>query len=176
MDAAIGALNFTRWLDEYSVAGRMVLAFFNGMATGTDWMSTASFISMAGQIWLLRYDGLAYIMGWTGGYVLLTMLFAPYIRKCGQFTTPDFVATRFGEHPRAARLTGAVCAIIVSFAHVVAQVTGVRLTMSRICGLPYEIGAFVGPRGGCWSAPAWGELEHLGPSGAALTEPPAGDH
>jgi cation/acetate symporter len=63
MDAAIGALNFTRWLDEYSVAGRMVLAFFNGMATGTDWMSTASFISMAGQIWLLRYDGLAYIMG-----------------------------------------------------------------------------------------------------------------
>ncbi|MCL6647428.1 MAG: cation acetate symporter [Chloroflexi bacterium] len=147
MYAVIGVLNFTRRLDEYYVAGRVVPAFFNGMATGADWMSAASFISMAGQIWLLGYDGLAYIMGWTGGYVLLVMLFAPYIRKFGQFTIPDFVAARFGEHPRAARLTGAVCAIIVSFAYVVAQVTGVGLIMSRIFGLPYEIGVFVGLSG-----------------------------
>ena len=72
-------------------------AFFNGMATGADWMSAASFISMAGTIWLLGYDGLAYIMGWTGGYVILALFFAPYIRKFGQFTIPDFVAARFAE-------------------------------------------------------------------------------
>src|SRR6266536_676237 len=92
--AVIGILNFTKRLDEYYVAGRKVPAFFNGMATGADWMSAASFISMAGSIWLLGYDGLAYVMGWTGGYVILALFFAPYIRKFGQFTIPDFVAAR----------------------------------------------------------------------------------
>src|ERR687897_1667193 len=111
----IGVLNFTRKFDEYYVAGRRVPAFFNGMATGADWMSAASFISMAGTIWLLGYDALAYIMGWTGGYVILALFFAPYIRKFGQFTIPDFVAHRFPERGGASRLVAAICAIIASF-------------------------------------------------------------
>jgi cation/acetate symporter len=145
--AVIGILNFTRKLDEYYVAGRKVPPFFNGMATGADWMSAASFISMAGTIWLLGYDGLAYVMGWTGGYVLLALLFAPYIRKFGQFTIPDFVATRFGEHATTARVVGAICAIIVSFTYVTAQVTGVGIIMSRLIGVEYHIGVFIGLSG-----------------------------
>jgi cation/acetate symporter len=143
----IGVLNFTRKLDEYYVAGRKVPPFFNGMATGADWMSAASFISMAGTIWILGYDGLAYVMGWTGGYVLLALFFAPYLRKFGQFTIPDFVATRFAEHARGARIVGAICAIIVSFTYVTAQVTGVGIIMSRLVGVPYEVGVFVGLSG-----------------------------
>src|SRR5688572_25686444 len=117
------------------------------MATGADWMSAASFISMAGTIWLLGYDGLAYVMGWTGGYVLLALFFAPYLRKFGQFTIPDFVATRFAEHAKGARITGAVCAIIVSFTYVTAQVTGVGIIMSRLVGVDYGVGVFVGLSG-----------------------------
>ena len=147
MYAVIGILNFTRKLDEYYVAGRKVPPFFNGMATGADWMSAASFISMAGTIWLLGYDGLAYVMGWTGGYVLLALLFAPYIRKFGQFTIPDFVATRFAERAKAARITSAVCAIIVSFTYVTAQVTGVGIIMSRLIGVEYHFGVFIGLSG-----------------------------
>jgi len=147
MYAVIGVLNFTRKFDEYYVAGRKVPPFFNGMATGADWMSAASFISMAGTVWLLGYDGLAYIMGWTGGYVLLALFFAPYIRKFGQFTIPDFVATRFAEHGRAIRLVAAICAIIVSFTYVTAQIVGVGLVMSRLIGIPYNIGVFVGLSG-----------------------------
>src|SRR5687768_1127950 len=147
MYAVIGVLNFTRKLDEYYVAGRKVPPFFNGMATGADWMSAASFISMAGTIWLLGYDGLAYVMGWTGGYVLLALFFAPYIRKFGQFTIPDFVATRFAERAKAARITSAVCAIVVSFTYVTAQVTGVGIIMSRLVGVEYHIGVFVGLSG-----------------------------
>jgi cation/acetate symporter len=146
----IGVLNFTRKLDEYYVAGRKVPPFFNGMATGADWMSAASFISMAGTIWILGYDGLAYVMGWTGGYVLLALFFAPYLRKFGQFTIPDFVATRFAEHAKAARVVGAICAIcaiIVSFTYVTAQVTGVGIIMSRLVGVSYEVGVFVGLSG-----------------------------
>uniref|UniRef100_A0A831X1Y8 Cation acetate symporter n=2 Tax=Thermorudis TaxID=1649508 RepID=A0A831X1Y8_9BACT len=145
--AFIGILNFTRRLDEYYVAGRRVPAVFNGMATGADWMSAASFISMAGTLWLLGYDGLAYIMGWTGGYVLLALLFAPYIRKFGQFTIPDFVAARFAEREKLARLVAAICAIIVSFTYVTAQVTGVGIIMSRFFGLDYRVGVFVGLAG-----------------------------
>jgi cation/acetate symporter len=147
MYAVIGILNFTRKLDEYYVAGRKVPPFFNGMATGADWMSAASFISMAGTIWLLGYDGLAYVMGWTGGYVLLALLFAPYIRKFGQFTIPDFVATRFAERAKAARITSAICAIIVSFTYVTAQVTGVGIIMSRLIGVQFEVGVFIGLSG-----------------------------
>ena len=147
MYAVIGILNFTRKLDEYYVAGRKVPPFFNGMATGADWMSAASFISMAGTIWLLGYDGLAYVMGWTGGYVLLALLFAPYIRKFGQFTIPDFVATRFAERAKAARITSAVCAIVVSFTYVTAQVTGVGIIMSRLIGVEYHFGVFIGLSG-----------------------------
>jgi cation/acetate symporter len=145
--AVIGILNFTKRLDEYYVAGRKVPAFFNGMATGADWMSAASFISMAGSIWLLGYDGLAYVMGWTGGYVLLALFFAPYIRKFGQFTIPDFVATRFAERARAVRLVAAICAIIASFTYVTAQVTGVGLIMARFVGVDYNVGVFLGLSG-----------------------------
>jgi cation/acetate symporter len=143
--AVVGILSRTKVLDEYYVAGRQVPALFNGMATGADWMSAASFISMAGTLWLLGYDGLAYIMGWTGGYVLLALLFAPYIRKFGQYTIPDFVGARYtGSH---ARVVSALAAILVSFTYVTAQVTGVGLIMSRIVGVDYNLGVVIGLAG-----------------------------
>jgi cation/acetate symporter len=145
--AVVGILNFTKRFDEYYVAARKVPAFFNGMATGADWMSAASFISMAGSIWLLGYDGLAYIMGWTGGYVLRALFFAPYIRKFGQYTSPDYVAARFAERANAARLVAAICAIVASFTYVTAQVTGVGLIMSRFFGVDYNVGVFLGLSG-----------------------------
>jgi cation/acetate symporter len=130
----IGIATRTKVLDEYYVAGRSVPAIFNGMATGADWMSAASFLSMAGQVYGLGYDGLAYIMGWTGGYVLLALLFAPYIRKFGQYTIPDFVGARYGSN--LARTVAAIMAIITSFTYVTAQVVGVGLVMSRIITVP----------------------------------------
>ncbi len=143
--AVIGIMSRTKVLDEYYVAGRSVPAIFNGMATGADWMSAASFISMAGSLWLLGYDGLAYIMGWTGGYVLLALLFSPYIRKFGQYTIPDFVGARYGGS--AARTVAAIAAIIVSFTYVTAQVVGVGLIMSRFVGVSYEWGVVLGLAG-----------------------------
>jgi cation/acetate symporter len=143
--ATIGVLSRTKALDEYYVAGRSVPAVFNGMATGADWMSAASFIGMAGTLWLTGYDGLAYIMGWTGGYVLLALLFAPYIRKFGQYTVPDFVGARYGGN--AARVVAAACAIIVSLAYVTAQVVGVGLIMQRFVGVDYSIGVILGLSG-----------------------------
>ncbi|WP_299645092.1 sodium:solute symporter family protein [uncultured Chloroflexus sp.] len=143
--ATIGILSRTKALDEYYVAGRNVPAVFNGMATGADWMSAASFISMAGTLWLLGYDGLAYIMGWTGGYVLLALLFAPYLRKFGQYTIPDFVGARFGGN--TARVVAAICAIIVSLTYVTAQVVGVGLIMQRFVGVDYTIGVVLGLSG-----------------------------
>ncbi len=143
--ATIGILSRTKVLDEYYVAGRNVPAVFNGMATGADWMSAASFISMAGTLWLLGYDGLAYIMGWTGGYVLLALLFAPYLRKFGQYTIPDFVGARVGGN--AARVVAAICAIIVSLTYVTAQVVGVGLIMQRFVGVDYTIGVILGLSG-----------------------------
>lgn len=143
--ATIGILSRTKALDEYYVAGRNVPAVFNGMATGADWMSAASFISMAGTLWLLGYDGLAYIMGWTGGYVLLALLFAPYLRKFGQYTIPDFVGARFGGN--TARVVAAICAIIVSLTYVTAQVVGVGLIMQRFVGVDYTIGVILGLSG-----------------------------
>lgn len=143
--ATIGIISRTKLLDEYYVAGRRVPGIFNGMATGADWMSAASFISMAGTLWLLGYDGLAYIMGWTGGYVLLALLFAPYIRKFGQYTIPDFVGARFGGNK--ARVVAAIAAIIVSFTYVTAQVTGVGVIMSRFVGVDYTWGVVIGLSG-----------------------------
>jgi cation/acetate symporter len=143
--ATIGILSRTKALDEYYVAGRNVPAVFNGMATGADWMSAASFISMAGTLWLTGYDGLAYIMGWTGGYVLLALLFAPYLRKFGQFTIPDFVGARFGGN--TARVVAAVCAIVVSLTYVTAQVVGVGIIMQRFVGVDYRIGVVLGLSG-----------------------------
>jgi cation/acetate symporter len=143
--AGIGIMSRTKHPDDYYVAGRNVPAIANGMATGADWMSAASFISMAGTLWLLGYDGLAYIMGWTGGYVLLALLFAPYIRKFGQYTIPDFVGARYEGN--AARVVAACAGILVSLTYVTAQVVGVGLIMSRLVGLSYEWGVVVGLMG-----------------------------
>jgi cation/acetate symporter len=140
--AGIGIVSGTKNLDEYYVAGRAVPAIANGMATGAEWMSAASFISMAGTLWLLGYDGLAYILGWTGGYVLLALLFAPYIRKFGQYTIPDFVGARYEGD--TARVVAALAAILISFTYVTAQVVGVGLIMSRLVGVSYPVGVLIG--------------------------------
>jgi cation/acetate symporter len=143
--AAIGIMSRTAKVSEYYVAGRQVPAFFNGMATGSDWMSAASFISMAGAIYGLGYDGLAYVMGWTGGYVLLAVFLGPYLRKFGQYTIPDFLGARYGGN--AARTIGLVAAITASFTYLIAQVTGVGIITSRFLGLDFNVGVFVGLAG-----------------------------
>ncbi len=143
--AFIGIISRTAKVSEYYVAGRSVPAFFNGMATGSDWMSAASFIGMAGTIYGLGYDGLAYIMGWTGGYVLLAVFLGPYLRKFGQYTIPDFLGARFGGN--AARSIGIVAAITASFTYLIAQVTGVGIIMSRFLNLDFGVGVFVGLAG-----------------------------
>jgi cation/acetate symporter len=140
--AVIGIASRAHSLDEYFVAGRRIPAFFNGMAISADWMSAASFISMAGTLWLLGYEGLAYILGWTGGYVLLALLLAPYLRKFGQFTIPDFIAARYDGN--AARIVAAVIGIIISFTYVTAQVTGIGIIMSRFLGVHYLPGVLIG--------------------------------
>ncbi len=140
--AVIGVANRAHTLDDYFVAGRRIPAFFNGMAIGADWMSAASFISMAGTLWLLGYEGLAYIMGWTGGYVLLALLVAPYLRKFGQYTVPDFVAARYDGN--RARVVAAIIGVIISFTYVTAQVTGIGIIMSRFLGVNYLAGVLIG--------------------------------
>jgi len=119
-----------------------VPAFFNGMATGSDWMSAASFISMAGALSAQGFSGLAYVMGWTGGYLLLAVFLGPYLRQFGRYTIPDFLGARFGGH--APRIVGVVAAILASFTYLIAQVTGVGLIVSRFVGLDFNIGVFVG--------------------------------
>ncbi|HMW19047.1 MAG TPA: cation acetate symporter [Accumulibacter sp.] len=143
--ATIGVLARTASLSEYYVAGRRVPAVFNGMATGADWMSSASFMGLAGMLYLAGYQGLAYVMGWTGGYVLVALLLAPYLRRFGQFTIPDFLAARYGGN--AARLIGVFATVLASFVYVVAQIYGVGLITSRFVGLQFEVGVFVGLAG-----------------------------
>jgi cation/acetate symporter len=140
--AVIGIWSRTTDLSEYYVAGRRVPAFFNGMATGADWMSAASFVGMAGSLYLEGYDGLAWVMGWTGGYVLVAVFLAPYLRKFGQFTIPDFLGERYGGN--LARTIGIVCAITASFTYVVAQIFGVGIITSRLLDLDFNVGVFVG--------------------------------
>jgi len=140
--AGIGIMSRTVDAAEYYVAGRRVPAFFNGMATGADWMSAASFIGMAGTLYLSGYDGLAFVMGWTGGYCLVAFLLAPYLRKFGQFTIPDFLGERYGGN--VIRAVGIFAAILCSFTYVVAQIYGVGLITSRFTGLEFGIGVFVG--------------------------------
>ncbi|WP_019560209.1 sodium:solute symporter family protein [Caldimonas manganoxidans] len=140
--AGIGIMSRTTDAAEYYVAGRRVPAIYNGMATGADWMSAASFIGMAGTLYLTGYGGLAFIMGWTGGYCLVALFLAPYLRKFGQFTIPDFLGARYGGN--LARLIGILAAILCSFTYVVAQIYGVGLITSRLTGLAFEIGIFVG--------------------------------
>lgn len=143
--AGIGIMSRTNDAAEYYVAGRRVPAIYNGMATGADWMSAASFIGMAGTLYLSGYGGLAFILGWTGGYCLVALFLAPYLRKFGQFTIPDFLGARFeGNLPR---LIGVGAAILCSFTYVVAQIYGVGLITSRLTGLAFEIGIFAGLAG-----------------------------
>ncbi|MEX1168077.1 MAG: VC_2705 family sodium/solute symporter, partial [Hydrogenophaga sp.] len=140
--AAIGIMSRTTDATEYYVAGRRVPAVYNGMATGADWMSAASFIGLAGTLYLTGYSGLAFILGWTGGYCLVALLLAPYLRKFGQFTIPDFLGERYGGH--LPRLLGVMAAILCSFIYVVAQIYGVGLITSRLIGVAFELGIFLG--------------------------------
>src|SRR5512141_1938154 len=143
--AGIGVMTRTADVSEYYVAGRRVPAFFNGMATGADWMSAASFIGMAGTLYLSGYDGLAFVMGWTGGYCLVALFLAPYLRKFGQFTIPDFLGARYGGNiPRA---IGVFAAILCSFTYVVAQIYGVGIITSRFTGVEFGVGVFLGLAG-----------------------------
>lgn len=139
--AGIGIMSRTTDAGEYYVAGRRVPAVYNGMATGADWMSAASFIGLAGTLYLTGYSGLAFIMGWTGGYCLVALVLAPYLRKFGQFTIPDFLGERYGKLPR---LLGVGAAILCSFTYLVAQIYGVGLITSYLTGIAFELGIFLG--------------------------------
>jgi cation/acetate symporter len=143
--AAIGVVSRTADVVEYYVAGRRVPAMFNGMATAADWMSAASFIGLAGTLYLSGFDGLAFVMGWTGGYVLVGLMLAPYLRRYGQFTIPDFLGDRYEGH--LPRLIGVAVAVTASFVYVVAQIYAVGLVTSRFAGIQFEIGIFVGLAG-----------------------------
>lgn len=140
--AAIGIFSRTTDAAEYYVAGRRVPAMYNGMATGADWMSAASFIGLAGTLYLQGYGGLAFVMGWTGGYCLVALLLAPYLRKFGEYTIPDFLAARFGGN--LPRLIGVLAAILCSFVYLVAQLYGVGLITARLIGVDFVVGIFLG--------------------------------
>ncbi len=126
----------------FYIAGHDVPAIFNGMATGADWMSAASFISMAGLISFMGYTGSIYLLGWTGGYVLLALLLAPYLRKYGKFTIPEFVGDRY--YSNFARLVAVVCALFVSFTYVAGQMRGVGLVFSRFLAVDINTGVIIG--------------------------------
>ncbi len=145
MYAVIGIMSRTSDVSEFYVAGRRVPAFFNGMATGADWMSAASFIGLAGTLFLSGYQGLAFVLGWTGGFVLVALLLAPYLRRFGEYTIPDFLGARYGGN--AIRLVAVAAAILASFVYVVAQIYGVGVITSRFVSLQFEIGVFVGLAG-----------------------------
>jgi len=127
---------------EFYVAGGGVHPVANGMATAADWMSAASFISMAGLISFLGYDGSVYLMGWTGGYVLLALLLAPYLRKFGKFTVPDFIGERY--YSQTARVVAVICALFVSFTYVAGQMRGVGIVFSRFLEVPINLGVVIG--------------------------------
>ncbi len=139
--AGIGIMCRTSDPVEYYVAGRRVPAIYNGMATAADWMSVASFIGVAGTLYLSGYNGLAYILGWTGGYVLVAFFLAPYLRKFGRYTIPDFLGARFGGN--LPRMVGVLCAILCSFTYLVAQIYGVGIITTRMTGISFELGIFV---------------------------------
>ena len=128
--------------NEFYVAGGGVHPIANGMATAADWMSAASFISMAGIIAFMGYDGAVYLMGWTGGYVILALLLAPYLRKFGQFTVPDFIGTRY--YSTMARVVAVVCLILISFTYVAGQMRGVGIVFSQFLNIPIFWGVIVG--------------------------------
>ncbi|MEX8505479.1 VC_2705 family sodium/solute symporter [Leptothrix ochracea] len=140
--AAIGLACRTTDEAEYYVAGRSVPAFYNGMAIAADWMSAASFIGTAGVIYLQGFDGLAYILGWTGGFCMVAMLLAPYLRRLRIYTIPDFLGHRYGG--QGPRLMGAAAAVLVSFVYLVVQIYSVGLITSHLTGFNFEMGVFVG--------------------------------
>jgi len=139
---AIAFLSQARTTGEFYVAAKNVHPVANGMATAADWMSAASFISMAGLIAFLGYDGTVYLMGWTGGYVLLALLLAPYLRKFGKFTVPEFVGDRYAS--QAARVVAVVCLILISFTYVAGQMRGVGIVFSRFLYVDISVGLMIG--------------------------------
>src|SRR5829696_3978050 len=143
--AIIGVLSRTAQVSEYYVAGRSVPALYNGMATGADWMSAASFVGMAGTLFLLGYDGLAWVLGWTGGFVLVSILIGPYLRKFGAYTVPDFMSFRYGGN--LARFLAVVVLVCCSFTYVTAQVYGTGLIASRFLGMDFTVAVYVGLAG-----------------------------
>jgi cation/acetate symporter len=143
--ALIGVITRTAQLSEYYVAGRRVPAFYNGMATGADWMSAASFVGMAGSLFLQGYDGISWVLGWTGGYVLVALYVAPFLRKFGAYTVPDFMAYRFGGN--FARFLAVIVLVCCSFTYVTAQVYGTGIIASRFLGIQFEVAVYVGLAG-----------------------------
>ena len=140
--ALIGWLSRTVQVDAYYVAGRQVPTVFNGMATAADWMSGASFVAMAGGIYFGGYTYMAFLVGWTGGYILVSSLLAPYLRKFGCYTVPDFIGTRYGGS--LARFCAVVVLVIASFTYVTAQINATGTIASRALGIPFELGVWVG--------------------------------
>lgn len=140
--ALIGFLSRTMQVSEYYVAGRRVPAVYNGMATAADWMSAASFIAMAGGLYGAGYSYLAFVLGWTGGYVLVAVLIAPYLRKFGAYTVPDFLGARYGGN--FARTIGIIILFCCSFTYILGQITGTGVIASRFLGIPFEVAVFVG--------------------------------
>lgn len=138
----IALYNTAKETSDFYVAGRGVPPIFNGMAIGADWMSAASFIGMAGTIMLLGYDGLAYIMGWTGGYLLLTFLLAPQLRKYGRYTVPEFIGDRFNSH--TARVIAAITTIIISFTYSIGQLSGSGVVIGRLFEIDAKLGTMIG--------------------------------
>ena len=143
--AVIGIMSRTSQVSEYYVAGRSVPAVYNGMATGADWISGASFVGMAGSLYVLGYDGLAFVIGWTGGYVLVAVLLAPYLRKFGAYTVPDFLGTRYGGN--LPRLLGIIVLFAASFTYVTAQIYASGIIASRFLGIDFQVAVFAGLAG-----------------------------
>ena len=139
---AIAIWSRAKSTNDFYIAGKEVNPVANGMATAADWMSAASFISMAGLIAFLGKDGSVYLMGWTGGYVLLALLVAPYLRNFGKYTVPDFIGERY--YSTNARLVAVFCALIVSFTYVAGQMQGVGIVFSRFLEVPFEVGVLIG--------------------------------
>ena len=140
--AGIGWLSRTMQVDAYYVAGRQVPAVFNGMATAADWMSGASFVAMAGGIYFGGHGYLAFVVGWTGGYVLVASLMAPYLRKFGCYTVPDYIGTRYGGN--LARLCAVIVLVVASFTYVTAQINATGTIASRALQIPFEVGVWFG--------------------------------
>ena len=143
--ALIGVLSRTMETSQYYVAGREVPTVYNGMATAADWMSGASFIAMAGGIYLKGYPYMAFLIGWTGGYVLVASLIAPFLRKFGAYTVPDFIGTRYGGN--APRLCAVIILVVASFTYVTAQINGTGTVAARALQIPFEVGVWIGLAG-----------------------------